>query len=164
MNEWWSVNVGGSAGIREFRAIHTAEPVRKRYASVNLYGSTTLLLPADFSVELSGFFNGDSYYGTMDSEEFGMLNAGIKKDLKNNSGTLQLTVTDVLKTMRYQNQMGGLTREAFNSNFVVNFYPESARSRIWRLTYTLTFGNGQAKGRRGRGANDLEEKARIANN
>ena len=164
VNAWWSFNVGGSAGFREFRVTHTAEPVTKQYANINLYGSTTMLLPADVSLELSGFFNGDSYYGTMDSEEFGMLNAGLKKDLKNNGGTFQLTVTDVLKTMRYQNQMGGLTREAFNSNFVVNFYPESARSRIWRLTYTRTFGNGQAKGRRGRGASDLEEKARIANN
>ena len=163
VNSWWSANLGGSIGTREFRVLHTAETVTKRYMSLNLYGSTTLLLPADISLELSGLFNGDGYYGTMDSDEFGALNAGIKKNIGNN-GALQLTVTDALKTMRYSNQMGGLTREAFNSNFHVNFYPESARSRIWRLTYTLSFGNGNAKGRRGRGAKDLEEKARLASN
>ena len=99
----------------------------------------------------------------MDSEEHGMLNGGIKKSI-GGRGTLQLAVNDLFKTMRYRNQMGGLTREAFDSNFVVDFEPESARSRIWRLTYTYSFGHGSTKGRRGRGAKDLEEKARLANN
>jgi len=163
VNSWWSVNVGGSVGSREFRVTHTAEDVENRYMSLNLYGSTTMLLPADISLELSGYFNGDSYYGTMDSEEFGSLDAGIKRSIGNH-GTLQLTVTDVLKSMRYRNQMGGLTREAFNSTFVVDFRPETKRSRVFRLTYTRSFGNGSEKGRRGRGAKDLEEKARLANN
>lgn len=163
VNSWWSANVGGSAGTRKFRVLHTAEQVEKRFLSLNLYGSTTILLPKDISLELSGFFNGDGFYGTMDSEEFGTLNAGLKRNIGNH-GTLQFTVTDVLQTMRYRNQMGGLTREAFNSNFVVDFYPESNRNRIFRLTYTRSFGNGNTKGRRGRGATDLEEKSRLANN
>ncbi len=163
VNSWWSLNLGGSVGTREFKVTHTANEVVKQYISLNLYGSTTLLLPADISLELSGFFNGDGYYGTMDSEEHGMLNGGIKKSI-GGRGTLQLAVNDLFKTMRYRNQMGALTREAFDSNFVVDFEPESARSRIWRLTYTYSFGHGSTKGRRGRGAKDLEEKARLANN
>lgn len=43
----------------------------------------------------------------------GALNAGIKKELNKNRGTLQLSVSDLLRTIRINTYYGTLTEEAF---------------------------------------------------
>ncbi len=159
---WWTLNIGFNTGLREFRVLHTREQVEKRYMAFDFNANSTINLPWGVDMELSGFFNGDNYYGTMDAKGFGMLNAGFRKELGKNGGSLQLAVTDLLKTMRYSNITGGLTREAFDSYAEVNFYPESKNYRIFRLTYSRNFGSG--KGRAERQSKSAEEKARINQN
>lgn len=161
---WWTFSMGINTGLREFKVLHTRKPVVKQYLVFDFNANSTINLPGGVSMELSGFFNGDHYYGTMDAKGFGMLDMGFKKDLKRNGGTIQLAITDVLKTMRYSNITGGLTREAFDSYAEVDFYPESKNNRIFRLTYSRSFGNSQGKGRKERKSKSEEEKARIIQN
>ncbi|GAB5526217.1 MAG: outer membrane beta-barrel family protein [Roseivirga sp.] len=160
--KWWTFSLGINTGLREFKVLHTREQVVKQYMAFDFNANSTINLPGGVSLELSGFFNGDHYYGTMDAKGFGMLDMGFKKELGKNGGTIQLAITDVLKTMRYSNITGGLTREAFDSYAEVNFYPESKNSRIFRLTYSRSFGNG--KGHKERQSKSAEEKARINQN
>ncbi|MFY0686732.1 MAG: TonB-dependent receptor [Cyclobacteriaceae bacterium] len=161
---WWSINLLGSVGPRWFHLIHTPEQVAHQYIGYNFNGSSVIQLPLDISLEVSGFYNSDNYYGSMDAEGFGMMNAGLKRDLGNNRGSLQFTVTDVLKTMQYENQYGALTPEAYNSQFHVIFQPESRNNRIFRLTYSKRFGNSKLRNARGNGNSSGEAKSRIRQN
>ncbi|WP_157638089.1 TonB-dependent receptor domain-containing protein [Flexithrix dorotheae] len=158
---WWSVNFGGSIGFREFQMEHTKEQIVKDYFAYNTYGTSTFSLPFDITAEVSGFYNGDHYYGSMKVKGFGQLNIGLKKDLNNDKGSFQFSITDVLQSMMYQNQMGTLTEEAFNTQFVVKFKPESGNNRIYRLTFTKSFGSTKVKGKKERQNESSEEKSRV---
>ena len=135
VTSWWTINVGGRVGKRQFKLAHTVAKVAKSYWAYNLYANQTLLLPGDFSVEVTSFYNSDHYYGSMKAQGFGMVNLGVKKNLKNNQGSLQLTVTDLFQTMQYVNQYGALTREAFDSRSRVVSQPESGVNRIFQLSF-----------------------------
>jgi hypothetical protein len=76
------------------------------------------------------------------TEPFGALNAGIKKELKNDGGVLQLYMTDLLRTTVYSNYYGTLTTEAFALKSRVPFQPESYRYQSIRLSYSRSFGRG----------------------
>lgn len=158
---WWSFNMGIVGSLREFQLTHTKEQVVKGYMTYNLYGNHNVELSKSLSLELSGWYNGSAYDGSRHYKGFGMLNAGLRKQLKNDQGSFQLTVTDVFKSMRIFSDFGNLTQEAFQSRAEVDYRPESARSRIVRLSYFRTFGNKKIKTDRDRMAGSDEERARI---
>ena len=158
---WWTLNLGGQVGRRKFALSHTTQKVRHQYVAYNLYANQTLLLPAGFSMEVSGFYNGDHYYGSMKGDGFGTVNLGVKKELKENRGSFQLTVTDVFQTMQYVNRYGRLTREAFDSKTWVAFQPESGVNRIFRLSYHRSFGsNPVSRPRRGNVVGEEDNRIR----
>ena len=88
------------------------------------------------------------------------MNAGIKKELKKNGGSFQLSVADILSNERYLINYGTLTEEAFNIKSYVAFYPESAKFPIINLTYSRSFGNNKSKAQRNAGTNDEQERIR----
>lgn len=159
LKPWWTMNAGGSLAWRKFELSHTIHAAKKAYVAYNLYGSQTFKLPADFSIELSGWYTSGHYNGSIRLEGFGMLNAGIKKALKN--GSLQFTVTDVLKSMNIISYYGDLTEEAFKVQSRVHFQAESTNARIFKISYFRTFGNTKLKGRKQRKAGAEEEQSRI---
>lgn len=164
MTEWWNMHVGFVGGWRQFKLSHTKEKFEKTYFGFSLSGSQTFALPANFSLEISGWYNGPSYYGSVKFDGFGMLNAGIKKEFTNNMGSLQLSVTDLLQSMNIHNYFGRLTEEAFSLKSHVNFHAESAKAMIIKLTYSKSFGNNQVKSKTKRDSGSKDERERIRNN
>lgn len=158
---WWSFNMGIVGSIREFQLTHTKEQVIKDYMTYNLYGSHNLELSKSLNLELSGWYNGPAYDGSRHYKGFGMLNAGFRKQLKNEQGSFQLTITDLFKSMRIFSDFGNLTEEGFQSRAEVDYRAESARSRIVRLSYFRTFGNKKLKADRNHKAGADEERSRI---
>ena len=90
-----------------------------------------------------------------------MLNAGIKKDLKNNGGTFQLSVSDLLRTMRFKGGYGTLTEEVFSIKNHVIFYTESGRYSTIKITYSRSFGNNKTKAQIQRSSGPADERDRI---
>ena len=164
VNNWWSMSYSVVGGLRQFKLDHTLEKLRKTYFAYTLNGSETFTLPANFSLEVSGWYNSSQYEGSKKIRGFGMLNAGVKKDLNHNWGSLQLTVTDLLKSMRVNGFFGTLTEEAFSLKAEYTYKAESASYRIVKITYTKTFGNTKMKSRDSRGAVSTDERERIRKN
>lgn len=162
VRSWWTMNVGGSFAGRRFLLQHTREAVRKDYLFFDLNGSQTFQLPRGFDLELSGWYISDHFNGSVQVEGFGMLNAGLKKTLKNNQGSLQFTVTDLLKSMNIITYFGQLTEEAFGVESRIHFQPESTNARIFKLSYFRSFGNTKVKGRKERSRGVSEEQSRIS--
>lgn len=159
--DWWNISVGGNIGLREFQLSHTKETLRQSYVAYTLYGNQTLTLPGDFSLELSGWYNGPFYEGSREYDGFGMLNAGIRKRFKGQGGSLQFTVSDVLKSMKIGSYFGTVAEEAFSVQTRVVYKAESGNARIFRLSYTYNFGNQQVKSKRAGRKGAEEEKARV---
>jgi hypothetical protein len=155
------MNLSFVGGLRQFKLDHTKEKLEKTYFTSTVNGSQTFVLPGDFSLEISGWYNAAQYEGSKKIEGFGMLNAGLKKELKNNRGSFQLTVTDLLKSMRVSGYFGALTEEAFSLKAHFIYGAESANNRIVKLTYSRSFGNTKVKGKKSRGAVSNDERERI---
>lgn len=159
VNNWWTINYGFVGGLRSYKGDYTKKPFKKSYVGYSHNISHTLKLPNRFSAELSGLYHSRSYDGTRKVNGFGVLNAGIKKELKKNGGSFQLAVADILSTERYVINYGTLTEEAFSIRSHVAFYPESATFPIIKLTYSRSFGN-KTKAQSNAGTNEEQERVR----
>lgn len=141
INSWWNMNFNLSARITEFKLDFTKYPLTKTYFAYFLNSTQTFKLPKNFTAEISGWYNSSGYDGTKKVEAFGSLNLGIKKELKNNAGSFQLSISDILKTQIYDLRYGAITQEAFAIQSHVIVTTESAKSPIIKITYTRSFGN-----------------------
>jgi len=158
---WWSLNFNGTAGIREFKLLHTDTQIKHNYLHFNFNGSQTIKLPSQLSLELSGWYTSKHFSGSTKLDGFGTLNGGIKKTFKNGA-SLQFSVTDIFESINIKSRVGTLTREAFGDVFTVDFKPESTNERIFKLTYSHSFGNKKVKNANKKSGAD-EEKSRVNN-
>jgi hypothetical protein len=163
VNDWWSMSYSLTGGWRKFKETYTPMPAEKSYYSYSVNFSQNFKLPGNFSAELSGWWNSPTWWGTVRAEGFGTIDAGAKKELKHNAGTLQLSAADVFRIMQIRMHYGALTREAFATDSRIQYNPESRIFPILRLTYTRSFGT-QGKTQRKAGASSQDEQDRIRKN
>ncbi|HKZ64931.1 MAG TPA: outer membrane beta-barrel family protein, partial [Chitinophagaceae bacterium] len=161
VNNWWNMSYGFVGGLRQFKLDHTIQRVKKTYFSYNLNFNQTFKLPKNFSVELSGWYSSLFYNGSVKLEGLGMLNAGIKKELKNSGGAFQLSVSDLIRTMRFKGSYGTLTEEVFSIKNHLIFYTESGRYSTIKFTYSRSFGNNKTKAQTQRSTGPADERDRI---
>jgi iron complex outermembrane receptor protein len=161
ITRWWNMSYGFVGGLRQFKLSHTKDPFWQTYLASAVNSSHTIELPNSFSLEISGWYNSFQFDGSKKLDGFGTLNAGIKKELNKDRGSIQLTVTDLLKSIHYTSTYGSLTEEAFSIKSHVVYKPESAHNRIVKLTYTRSFGNSRMKDRKSRNAVSDDERNRI---
>jgi len=149
-----------NAGWHRFKLDYTAQSVSKNYFSSSLNTSNVFKLPAQFSLELSGYYNSAFYNGSKKVDGYGVLNAGIKKAFKGNGGTIQLSLLDMLQTGTVTSYFGALTAEAFDLNSHVDFHPESSKYLIFKLSYKRAFGSatGSTSKRKLKNASDEIER------
>ncbi|MGO4291433.1 TonB-dependent receptor domain-containing protein [Chitinophaga sp. RAB17] len=155
VTDWWNMDYGFSGGLRQFKLDYTREPVNKAYFGYTLNFNESFELPEDFTMELSGWYNSLFYNGSVKVGGMGALNAGVKKELKNNWGTIQLAWTDILRTVKINVYYGTLTEEAFAIKNHVAIHTESGVASVLKLTYTKSFGSGA----KGPGKRDIGSKA-----
>jgi len=161
IGKWWTMNYNFAGGWKQFKEVYTLFPVEKSYFDYSLNFNESFRLPRNFGAELSGWYHSAYYDGTVKIAGFGSLNAGIKKELRNNGGTFQLAVADLLKTIRINKYDGTLTEEAFDIKNHVRVYPETAITPIFRLTWSRTFGSANAKNPRQQNTSSQEEQQRV---
>lgn len=160
VNNWWTLNYGFTGGLRQFKVEHTRKPAEKTYFGYSLNFSQTFKLPQNFDIEISGWYNSLSYNGSIRVDGFGTMNGGIKKELKNNAGSLQLSVADILKSFQINTRYGTITEEAFNIKNHVQINTESRKTPVFKLTYSRSFG-GNIKSRKTANSGSADERDRI---
>jgi len=140
VNQWWQMQFTLSGGFRHFKENYTELPAEKTYFAYTLNGTQTFHLPQGYGIELSGYFNSLYYNGTRKTNGYGALNMGFKKELRNDHGTLQLSISDVFSSLRVTSYFGMLTKEAFSLKSRVLGIGESGRSPVIKLSYVRSFG------------------------
>jgi iron complex outermembrane recepter protein len=160
INDWYQTSWSFAGGLRQYRVTYTNQPFENTYFSYTVNHSQQFKLPHQFSAEVSASYNNANYNGTQRVEGIFRLNMGIKKELKNNWGSFQLAVTDILQQEQYNIHYGTLTQEAFNIHNQVIVYTESTRFPVIRLTYSRSFGSRTGSSSRGSGSGDEQERIR----
>ncbi|WP_454802870.1 TonB-dependent receptor domain-containing protein [Mucilaginibacter phyllosphaerae] len=158
---WWDMSYNLNAGWHQFKIEYTPQPAERTYFSYNLNTMQVFKLPAKLSIELSGYYNSPFYNGSRKVDGYGVLNAGIRKVLKNNNGSLQLSLSDPLHTNVIGSYFGKLTQEAFDLKSHVDFHTESSQYMVIKLSYSKSFGVTTSTRRIKIDKNALEESERI---
>jgi iron complex outermembrane receptor protein len=161
---WWSMNFSAIGGWARFKETYTPLPVEKTWFGYNLHGTQSFSLTGRLLLELSGWYSGPSYEGSVKNAPAGTIDAGIKKELPKNGGIFQLSITDIFKTVKYKNYYGALTPDPFDGHSWDIYNPESRQSQIIKLTYTRSFGATPGKSQRTRDAGSRDEQDRVRKN
>lgn len=159
VNNWWQMNYGVITGLRSYKIVHTPVPASKTYIGFSGNFNEQFLLPRNYTIELSGWYNSTNFNGSIKNRWVASFNAGIKKTLNKNFGSLQFSVTDIFTSQHYNNYYGAATKEVFDITNHVQFTPESGRMPIFRLSYTKSFGFASRSA--GRKEGSIDEKNRI---
>ena len=154
------MNYSFSGGLRQYKATYTKQSFVNTYFGYSFNYSQAFKMPRAFSAEISGSYTNASYNGTQKVEGILRMNIGIKKELKNNRGSFQLAVNDLLMREKYDIQYGTLTQEAFSIKNHIIVYTETSRFPIIRLTYSRAFGTKKTTGGRTNSSGDEQERIR----
>ncbi|WP_428658328.1 outer membrane beta-barrel protein [Runella sp.] len=142
---WWKLSVGSTTSLRDYKVSYSLTPTEKTFVFQNINFTQSLQLPGNVEIELSGWRNFPFFEGTNSIKGFGIMNLGIAKKLKNDKGTIQLSLPDVLKSFSVHTHISGMTPIVFNINTVSNWRDETAFYRVIKLTYSRSFGKSTQK-------------------
>lgn len=159
ITDWWSMSYSLTFGWWKYKENFTVHPMENTWFQYSGNFSQSFRLPRSFALEVSGWYLGKSYDGTKRLDAFGALNAGLRKTLPGNRGSLQLFMTDILRTGVVTQYYGTLTKEAFDLRSRVPYRPESTKVPLIRLSYSRSFGGG-SRDRRGGAASEERERVR----
>ncbi len=143
ISKWWTMSYTITGGPKQYKVSFTPQPFEKTFFSWSANFAESFTLANEWSAELSGYYNSPSYYGNSRNGESLIFNAGIKKQLKNDHGSFQLSISDLLRGASYHSAVGAVTKDAFNSDVWVNYQGESRSFPIVKLSFYRSFGKGR---------------------
>ena len=134
---------------------YNGEPFGIENTSYNLSTSQTFLLPKNFSIEVSAFYNSAGVFGRSTLDPIRGMGFGAQKKFKNNAGVLRFNVTDLFNSIEFS---GGtsIPSQGFVTDGRFDF-----SNRTFKLSYSRSFGNNKLKASRNRGTSSEEERRRV---
>lgn len=146
---WWTMNVN-ILGVRSQLETQELEKRDLNYYRINM--SKNFKLPADFSIELSGFYQSESLNGISRMGAYQNVSMGVQKKFSNDS-KLRFSFNNIFGYNIQYFTDGG--EEYFNeAEFIFE-------SRIFNLSYLFNFGNEELKSKRNRSTGSDDIKNRI---
>lgn len=138
---WWQMNYNIIGGWHQYHISYFPELLEKSYFSYSVNFTESFTLPHKYAIELSGYYNSSSFNGNSRSNGNAVINLGFKKELVNNNGSLQLSISDVFSGNNYRGHSGILITDAFETDVQVSYRPESCFRPIFKLSYSRSFGS-----------------------
>lgn len=134
LTDWW--NFTANFNLFQTKISATLNKREVTTDALSWFGkiNTEAMLPADFSVQLSGNYSGPTPTPQGKNYRYGSLDLGVKKSfLKKKNATLTLTLSDIFNTDKYKSiyEVPGV----FNQTRI-----RQRESRYLRLTFTYSFG------------------------
>ena len=156
--KWWelysSVNIYNSRYKANFGP---GKEVDIDITSYSLYAQNSFKLGKGFTGELTGIYNGPSVSaGTFKTKALGTIDVGLQKKIFHDKGTLKLSYTDVLNTLKWKAE----------SNYGGTYILANSRweSRQFRVNFSYRFGSNQIKENRQHAPGSEDEKTRTNSN
>lgn len=149
--KWWTMNWNFTLYHNKLKSDFEFGSVGYQITSFNLNMQQIFTLPKNFKIELSGFYNHDSYWNIYFVEPHYKLDIGVSKSIGN--WNFNLSVKDFLN-IREGN--GGVFQNRIK--MPTTYKPES---RVARISIVYKFGNDKVKKERTRetGSEDILERA-----
>ncbi|PWT96749.1 MAG: hypothetical protein C5B52_14975 [Bacteroidetes bacterium] len=156
VGDWWTMQWNVSATVQKGRAFNNKVPfeLSQNYFRVSL--NQTIKLPRDFAIDIYGQYLSKSLIGVYVREPYGVVDIGVQKKVKGNSGKLRLVLHDIFNTGGCRKVEAQLSEQNLNVKFSGQF-----EKRTISLTYSRSFGKNSLKAKRERGTGSEEELGRV---
>jgi outer membrane receptor protein involved in Fe transport len=120
----------------------------------NIYAQHSFILPKNFTLEISGWYNSPGIWGgNFATDDMFSIDAGIQKKIWKSRGNIKLGISDIFKSQSWsgENNFGALAMKASGG----------WESRQVRLNFTYLMGNKDVTGSRKRSTGLEDESKRI---
>jgi hypothetical protein len=157
VNNWWSMSNSLTATWQRLKTNYNNEPLKLSILSYKIQTTQTFVLPKEFSLELSGFYNSAStndFLQFYTLAPFGSLDFSVRKTFTQ-IGSFTFNCEDLLRTTS-----GRYSINSSSPNLVASIYFQPVFTEF-RLTYSHNFGNSKVGGKRDRNTGTEEFMERI---
>jgi len=161
LTKWWNFFTNINIYYVDYQATMSNEEgefqLGLEQTTANIYLKNSIMLPLDFSVELSGWYNSPSVWGgTFAVDEIWSMDLGLKKKLFDDKATITMAVSDLFYTNEWviTGNYGGIDIRGVGGN----------DTRQFKVGMTYRFGNQKVKAARKRSTGLEDEKNRLGNN
>ncbi|CAN5208560.1 outer membrane beta-barrel family protein [soil metagenome] len=158
INNWWQMQYNLLGNWQQNYTNYEENDFQIAAGFGRFNATQTFTLPADYTLELTGFYQSRFLMGIAYIRGFGAFNAGLQKKLKNNKGILRLSIDDIFWTMRFD-----MINEQPSLNLNHRFLGRFGEGRVVRLTYSRNFGRQGVKAVNRRATGSDEERNRVGN-
>ena len=153
--KWWIMQYNITGAWVQSNANYEDSLISVDQFSVNFNASQRFILPKDYSIVLSGFYQSPSLSGIYEWKSYGSLDIGVMKKLPKKQGSLTLNAVNILNTNRVH-----VSSDLPKYNMVAGINIRFSVPTI-KLTYTRSFGRDEVKQKRERSTGAEEEKSRV---
>lgn len=155
---WWNLQANWTGGVHQYRISYFPQLLKKTYWSYTANLINTMKFSSRDVLEISGNYYSSSYSGNSENKGNILVDLGYQRKLAGNWGNLQLSVSNLLISMRYRGHIGGLVKDAFNTNVDVMYGGESYYFPVIKLSYTRRFGTSANQKRSSSGTGDEQQR------
>ena len=148
ITKWLILNASGSLSNVSTRKENYSS--KRIFANCNI--NTSLLLPKDLKIELTGWMQTGIPYGYLLIEPNSEFTLGIRKGLLKKKGNITFLISDIFGT--------NVNRVSMKDEIFKNYLVES-RHRSKRATLIFSYRFGQSKTIRNRNVGNIDETARV---
>jgi hypothetical protein len=153
--KWWEGLVSLTGYHSHFNAkFRDNFVVNQSYNAYNVYSEQTFKIGKGFSVQLSGWYNSPSFWGTLRSHAQGSVDLGLQQKVFNDKGEIRLRFGDIL------NSAGWAGDNLFTPGLVMHLQGHW-ESRTVTLNFSYRFGSSDVKGARQRKTGLDDESKRV---
>ena len=152
--KWWNGYLSlGTNYVTNYADFGPGKQQRLSIWSVNMYQQHTFSLPKGWSLELSGWYNSPTVWGTLKTKAMASIDAGLKKSILRDKGNLSIALSDIFLTQKWSgiSDFGGVYLNASGRR----------ESRQLKVNFSYRFGNTQVKAVRQHKSGMEEEQGRI---
>ncbi|WP_400081112.1 TonB-dependent receptor domain-containing protein [Winogradskyella sp. R77965] len=153
--DWWRTQNNFTFIKQKVRTFYDDEPIELSLGNFSANTTHSFKISEKFTAELSGFYNGPSFFGSAKYNEVYGLNIGFQQNFGEKWGTLKLSINDLLDSVKFT---GGtdLPEQNIKTNNTFDF-----SNRTFAVTYSRNFGNNKLKSSRNRETGSEEERRRV---
>lgn len=154
ITQWWRMQNNLIYVYQKVKG-KTEEALEQEMGNYSVNSSQFIEFPADFTAEISGFYNSKSFFGTSVTDDLYQVNFGIQKKLGKRGGSLRFSVNDIFDSYVWVTATD-LPEQNLRTHNTWDF-----STRTYTLTYSNSFGNSQLKSTRNRETGAEEERRRV---
>ncbi len=151
--KWWTSNNYINYYVNHYTGYFDGGNLDEKSGSFNIYSSQSFSLPSKFSIELSGWYQSEQYYGIIKVQPMWSISTGIEKKLFDDRASIKILINDIF----YKSSFKGSTHY-LNQDVEISSADDT---RFVRIHFNYRFGKKTVAQARRHQTGAEEERNRI---